>query len=100
VLKFFLLAARKVAKVNRQSEYLLTTNVETLSEKTGGDGFIGRLRGNNLVGTEYILFDNGLSPKKSSSKHRINQESLRRELAAIVYVIKFVFQLLFSVFCL
>lgn len=80
-----MLAARKVAKVKRQSEYLITTNVETLSEKAGGDGFIGRLRGNNLVGTEYTLFDNGLSPKKSSSKHSKNGEVLRRELAAIAY---------------
>jgi hypothetical protein len=82
-----LLAARKVAKVNRQSEYLITTNIETLSEKSGGDGYMGKLRGNNLSGTEYILYDNGLSPNKSSNKkHSTDRENFRRELAAIVYV--------------
>lgn len=82
-----MLAARKVAKVNRQSEYLITTNIETLSEKSGGDGYMGKLRGNNLSGTEYILYDNGLSPNKSSNKkHSIDRENFRRELAAIVYV--------------
>ncbi len=81
------MAARKVAKVNRQSEYLITTNIETLSEKSGGDGYMGKLRGNNLSGTEYILYDNGLSPNKSSNKkHSIDRENFRRELAAIVYV--------------
>ncbi|CAF0846541.1 unnamed protein product [Rotaria sp. Silwood1] len=83
--KFFLLAARKVAKVNRQTEYLITTNVETLSKNSGGDGCVGKLRGNNLSGTEYTLYDHGLSPNKSSSKHLNNKESLRRELAAIIY---------------
>ncbi|CAF0823532.1 unnamed protein product [Rotaria sordida] len=83
--KFFLLAARKVAKVNRQTEYIITTNVETLSKNAGGDGCVGKLRGNNLTGTEYTLYDHGLSPNKSSSKHSNNKESLRRELAAIVY---------------
>ncbi|CAF4631508.1 unnamed protein product, partial [Rotaria sp. Silwood2] len=83
--KVFLLAARKIAKVNRQTQYIITTNVETLSRNSGGDGCVGKLRGNNLSGTEYTLYDDGLSPNKSSSKHLTNKESLRRELAAIVY---------------
>ncbi len=84
--QFFLLAARKVAKVNRSSEYLITTSVESLSEKSCGEGYAGKLRGNNLSGTEYTLYDNGLSPNKSSHKHSNNKESFRRELAGIVYV--------------
>jgi hypothetical protein len=48
---------------------------------------VGKLRGINLTGTEYILYDNGLSPNKSSSrKHSTDTENFRRELAAIVYV--------------
>ncbi|CAF5151569.1 unnamed protein product, partial [Rotaria magnacalcarata] len=51
-----------------------------------GEGCVGKLRGNNMSGTEYTLFDNGSSPNKSSSKHSNNKEALRRQLAAIVYV--------------
>ncbi|CAF3801671.1 unnamed protein product [Rotaria socialis] len=83
--KFFILAARKVAKVNRQIEYVITTNVETLSKGSDGEGCVGKLRGNNMSGTEYTLFDNGSSPNKSSSKHSNNKEDLRRQLAAVVY---------------
>ncbi|CAF1474091.1 unnamed protein product [Adineta steineri] len=83
---FFLLAARKVTKVKRQPEFLITTNVTTLSEKSGGDGYVGKLRGINLSGTEYILYDNGLSPNKISNTAQLNnRESLRRELVGIIY---------------
>lgn len=81
-----MLAARKVAKINRQSEFLITTNIETLSDKSGGDGFVGRLCEQNLAGTEYVLYDHGMSPKKSSHKHANNRDNLRRELAAVIYV--------------
>lgn len=84
--KFFILAARKVGKVNRQSEYLISTDIENLSASSSSEGYVGRLRGNNLSGTEYTLYDNGISPNKSSSKHLVNKDRLRRELAAIVYV--------------
>jgi len=48
---------------------------------------VGKLRGNNLTGTEYTLYDNGLSPNKSSNKkHLTDRENFRRELVAIVYV--------------
>ena len=48
---------------------------------------MGKLRGNNLAGTEYTLYSNGLNPKKSSHhKHSTNREDFRRELAAVVYV--------------
>ncbi|UJR15895.1 hypothetical protein I4U23_002819 [Adineta vaga] len=84
--KCFLLAARKVAKVKRQSEYLITTNVATLSEKSGGDDYVGKLRGNNVSGTEYTLYDHGLSPNKAPNLRQMNNyEGLRRELAGIVY---------------
>ena len=84
--KIFLLAARKVAKMNRQSEYIITTAIEALSDKSASQDYIGTLRGQNLAGTEYILYDNGISPKKFSHKHGDNRENLRRELAAVIYV--------------
>ena len=87
-IQMFLLAARRIAKVNRLAEYNITTNVESISRSAHGDGYVGKLRGNNLSGTQYTLYDNGISPNKiSKSKRGENQENLRRELAAIVYVI-------------
>ncbi|CAF1068184.1 unnamed protein product [Adineta ricciae] len=84
--KCFLLAARKVAKVKRQSEYLITTDVATLSEKSAGEDYVGKLRGNNVTGTEYTLYDHGLSPNKvPNGKISNTREGLRRELLAIVY---------------
>lgn len=46
---------------------------------------MGKLRGTNISGTEYILYDNG-EKKSSRNKHSNSTENLRRELAAIVYV--------------
>ena len=78
---------------------MITTNIETLSEKSGGDGYIGRLRELNIAGTEYVLYDHGISPKKSSHKHGNNRENLRRELAAVIYV-NFIKHLLIKFFIL
>ena len=80
------MTARKVARLDRQSEYVISTNVETLSKKAGGDGCIGKLRENNVTGTEYTLYDNGQSPNKYKSKNSSCKKGLRRELAGIVYV--------------
>lgn len=80
------MAARKVARLDRQSEYVISTNIETLSEKSGGDGFIGKLRENNVTGTEYTLYDNGKSPHKHKPKNSNCKVGLRRELAGVVYV--------------
>lgn len=84
--QLLLLAARKVPKANRQTKYVISTDVETLSAKSGGDGAVGKLRGNNLLGTEYTLYDNGVEPKKFKSSLPNDRTGLRRELAAIVYV--------------
>ncbi|CAF1188889.1 unnamed protein product [Adineta ricciae] len=83
--KIFLMTARKVARLDRQSEYVISTNIETLSKKAGGDGCIGKLRENNVTGTEYTLYDNGQSPSKYKPKNSIDKNGLRRELAGIVY---------------
>ncbi|CAF1511897.1 unnamed protein product [Rotaria sordida] len=83
--KILLLSARKVAKVNQQSEYVITTEIETLHEKSGGNGYVGKLRENNLKGTEYTLYDNGTSPNKKKKSHSDDKNSLRRELISIIY---------------
>jgi hypothetical protein len=86
--KFVLLVARKLAKVKRQSEYIISTNIETLSEKEAGEGFVGRLRENNFMGTEYTLYDNGISPNKYKTTRSNAKNGLRCELASIIYVSK------------
>ena len=78
--------AQKLAKVSRQSEYIISAHVETLSEKTEGDGYVGKLRETNLMGTEYALYDTGISPKKYKTSNPKAKNGLRRELAAIIYV--------------
>ena len=83
----FLLAARRVTTPNRTAEYVISTNIETLSKGSRGDGYVGKLRGNNIKSTEYTLYSNGLSPNKHSHiKSGPEKEKLRKELATIVYV--------------
>lgn len=84
--QILLLVARKVAKLKQQSEYIITTNIETLSDKSGGDGFAGRLRANGITATEYTLYDNGKSPNKYGYKPTHAKHGLRKELAGIIYV--------------
>jgi hypothetical protein len=38
------------------------------------------------MGTEYVLYDNGISRNKYKTTHSKAKNGLRRELAAIVYV--------------
>ncbi|CAF3599638.1 unnamed protein product [Rotaria sp. Silwood1] len=83
--KIFLLAARKVPKVNQQSQYIITTQIETLHEKSGGDGYVGRLQETNMKGTEYTLYDDGMSPSKYKKSHSNDKNGLRRELISIIY---------------
>lgn len=72
--------------MKRQAEYNITTNVENLSKGSDSEGSVGKLRGNNISGTEYTLYDAGVSPNKHSSKHSNNKDCIRRELVGIVYV--------------
>lgn len=80
------MAARKVGKLSGHAEYIITHTVETLSEKSGGEGFVGKLQGNDRKGIEYTLYDNGLSSHKVKKKHADNTDGLRRELVSIIYV--------------
>ncbi|XP_023020921.1 tub domain-containing protein ktub isoform X2 [Leptinotarsa decemlineata] len=76
--KVFLLAARK-RKKSATSNYLISTDPTDLSR--GGESFVGKLR-SNLLGTQFTVFDNGVSPRKSNLKEGILP---RQELASVIY---------------
>ncbi|KAK5643618.1 hypothetical protein RI129_007463 [Pyrocoelia pectoralis] len=76
--KVFLLAARK-RKKSATSNYLISTDPTDLSR--GGDSYVGKLR-SNLIGTQFTIFDNGISPRKNSNKEGVTK---RQELAAVIY---------------
>ncbi|KAK4885894.1 hypothetical protein RN001_002165 [Aquatica leii] len=76
--KVFLLAGRK-RKKSATSNYLISTDPTDLSR--GGDSYVGKLR-SNLIGTQFTVFDNGISPRKNSVKEG---SSKRQELAAVIY---------------
>ena len=64
----------------------MTTDLSTFSEPSGGEGYAGKLRGKNRMGTEFTLYDDGISPKKYDQKQSKVGKQLRRELAAVIYV--------------
>ncbi|KAF2903136.1 hypothetical protein ILUMI_03053 [Ignelater luminosus] len=76
--KVFLLAGRK-RKKSTTSNYLISTDPTDLSR--GGDSYVGKLR-SNLIGTQFTVFNNGISPRKSSNKEGVMP---RQELAAVIY---------------
>ncbi|XP_019870700.2 protein king tubby [Aethina tumida] len=76
--KVFLLAGRK-RKKSATSNYLISTDPTDLSR--GGDAFVGKLR-SNLLGTQFTIFDNGVSPRKANFKEGATP---RQELAAVMY---------------
>ncbi|KAF5290207.1 hypothetical protein FQR65_LT11641 [Abscondita terminalis] len=76
--KIFLLAGRK-RKKSATSNYLISTDPTDLSR--GGDSYVGKLR-SNLIGTQFTVFDNGISPRKNSTKEGPTR---RQELAAVIY---------------
>ncbi|KAF5302821.1 hypothetical protein FQA39_LY02001 [Lamprigera yunnana] len=75
--KVFLLAGRK-RKKSATSNYLISTDPTDLSR--AGDSYVGKLR-SNLIGTQFTVFDNGISPRKNSKEG----SSTRQELAAVIY---------------
>lgn len=72
------MAARK-RKKSRTSNYLISTDPTDLSR--GGEAYVGKLR-SNLIGTQFTVYDNGISPYKSS----VEGVQERQELAAVIYV--------------
>jgi len=72
----FLLAARKRTN-NKTSNYAITQDKRDLSRESAA--FVGKLR-SNFVGTEFVLYDDGVAPEK-----RADGGEIRQELAAITY---------------
>uniref|UniRef100_A0A8C9UKT3 Tubby-like protein n=1 Tax=Spermophilus dauricus TaxID=99837 RepID=A0A8C9UKT3_SPEDA len=58
--KHFLLAGRK-RKRSKTSNYLISLDPENLSRN--GDSFVGKVSRSNILGTKFIIFDNGKSPR-------------------------------------
>uniref|UniRef100_A0A6P7G6T5 Protein king tubby n=1 Tax=Diabrotica virgifera virgifera TaxID=50390 RepID=A0A6P7G6T5_DIAVI len=76
--KVFLLAARK-RKKSTTSNYLISTDPTDLSRSA--DSFVGKLR-SNLIGTQFTVYDNGISPRKANLKDGVIP---RQELASVIY---------------
>ncbi|XP_044254468.1 protein king tubby isoform X2 [Tribolium madens] len=76
--KVFLLAARK-RKKSATSNYLISTDPTDLSRSA--ESFVGKLR-SNLLGTQFTVYDNGISPRKANFKEGVTP---RQELAAVTY---------------
>lgn len=79
----FLLAGRK-RKKSATSNYLISTDPTDLSR--GGESYVGKLR-SNLLGTQFTVYDNGLSLRRGESREEWKRNGARQELAAVVYVI-------------
>jgi len=74
----FLLAAKKRPH-NKTSNYIISMEKDEVEKDSSG--YLGKLR-SNFVGTEFVLYDNGLNPKT----HRgAVQKSIRKELAGVIY---------------
>lgn len=75
--KVFLLAGRK-RKKSATSNYLISIDPTDLSR--GAESFVGKLR-SNLLGTQFTVYDNGRSPRKSPTDDLLP----RQELASVIY---------------
>jgi hypothetical protein len=81
-----LLAARKMPKIHRQKKYIITTDIATLTEKNGGKAYVGKLRSNNLLCTEYTLY-NAVKRTITDDMDLVNDRTdLQDELTAIILV--------------
>ena len=74
--KNFLMFAKKRQK-NRTSNYIITSDAKH-TNKTH-ESYLGKVRA-NFVGTEFIIYDNGRSPKEVENNNKI-----RSELCSILY---------------
>ena len=74
----FLLAGKKRAG-NRTSNYMITMNQKDFNTKS--PAFLAKVR-SNFLGTEFMMYDNGLNPKRKGA----NPTNVRMELGAALYV--------------
>ena len=74
----FLLAAKKRGG-SRTSNYMVTTNQKDFNTKSSS--FVGKVR-SNFLGTEFMIYDNGLNPKRKGA----NPNNVRSEIGVALYV--------------
>ena len=67
----------KKKNTSKSANYTLSLSRDDFSKKS--NSFLAKLR-SNFIGTEFFLYDNGVSPKKQTSYNAI-----RKELAYIKY---------------
>ncbi|KAM6154411.1 tubby-related protein 2 [Erethizon dorsatum] len=77
--KHFLLAGRK-RKWSKTSNYLISLDPMDLSRD--GDNFVGKVR-SNILGTKFVIFDNGANPEEKSSY--MDKTQMRQELGTVCY---------------
>lgn len=73
----FLLAGRK-RPGNKTSNYLISMSEKDL--KTKSPSYLGKVR-SNFMGTEFMIYDKGINPKKKAA----TLETMREELGVIMY---------------
>eukprot|EP01035_Chromulina_nebulosa_P019855 gene19855-25805_t len=74
----FLMTSKKRPN-NKTSNYLISMAENDLNRESGN--YLGKLR-SNFVGTEFQVYDNGVSPKESATA---GDSVIRKELASIMY---------------
>ncbi|CAF1592432.1 unnamed protein product [Rotaria sp. Silwood1] len=67
--KVFLLIARRHLTIGRHLEYFIGTNAET-AKHLNDENSIAKLRGINISGTEYILYDHQNTPSNEQNKQQ------------------------------
>ena len=77
----FLLAAKKRTK-NRTSNYLISLSKADMSK--AGPNYVGKLR-SNFIGTEFVVYDRGMNPKRGEGAKGATMSQIRRELGACQY---------------
>ena len=73
---YYLCSAKKVV-MNTTSNYLISSKPDEFSKRK--PSFLGRVV-SNFLGTEFILYDNGLNPKKTK-----DLEAMRCQLGIVYY---------------
>jgi tubby-related protein 1 len=77
----FLMSASKSSKASKSSNYIISADPN--GAQRDGPDFLGKLR-SNFVGTQFVLYDDGLNPKKVIAGSG-RQVRVRREHAAVIY---------------
>jgi tubby and related proteins len=80
----FLMASRK-RSTSKLSNYVITSSESDVSRD--GTNFLGKLRKKNMVGTDFVVFDDGISPDDPDLESE--NKRVRQELGAVTYAPNF-----------